>query len=726
MDDKETGDIKQLVDNAGIPENHSPAGIQSSGEPTQKPGKTSGAKVVNMIEDNAYRLAFERKINETEDFDKLIFGLAADVQKSALRKASKENLLKQIAKKAKVSLEALRQSMPMDNEGGYERGRVNGGFLPYEILGNQFYVFDEKGRRPLSNFVAHIAEEIIYDTGAEAETLFRIEGRLSDETPLPPIEVSASRFLGMGWVSGEWGARPLVHAGNSIKDHLRAAIQGLVPCERRRTVYGHTGWRKLGEDWFFLHGGGAIGADGYLQDAVEVRPGDGNMRRYRFDAASDGDLCADIRSSLLLLDISTSNPALGVVLLAAVYRSPLGEAAPIDHGVFLAGQTGSRKSEAAAMAMAHFGRGFNARNFPANWDDTESDLEAKSHGAKDCLFVVDDFKPRGASNDVYKLHMKADRLFRSVGNQSGRGRRTSDMRQRPSYHPRGLVISTGEDIPRGASLRARLALVELSAKDVDNGILSELQQAAREGALERAMGCFLVWLAKDMDEWKREIPGALRASRDEAIKEGFAKAHPRASDIYASLLIGLGLFFKFAAEAGAITEEDKATQMEACQGILKDLIAAQCDLQADQDEVLQFLGYLKSCLNAGLCHFGDSFKQGAPIEHPNFWGWRVIPGSDGLQDIEKPQGELIGWVDSVRVYLDGNAAFAAAQEMAKATGDNLAITQRSLWARMGERGLLLDVKTENGKIRYSSQKVVAGVKRRAYIMSRKTLEDGTE
>jgi len=194
--------------------------------------------------------------------------------------------------------------------------------------------------------------------------------------------------------------------------------------------------------------------------------------------------------------------------------------------------------------------------------------------------------------------------------------------------------------------------------------------------------------------------------------------------VYASLLVGLSMCLTYAEEAGAIDAAQMAERFKAGEGTLKDMIAAQCDLQADQDEVLQFLGFLKSSLNAGLCHFSDSLKQGAPSEHPSFWGWRVIPGhNDEAPTIDKPQGELVGWVDPVRVYMDGNAAFAAVQELAKATGENLAITQRSLWTRMAERGLLLDVHKEAGKVRLTSRRVIAGVSRRVYVMSRKTLED---
>ncbi|MEI7870230.1 MAG: hypothetical protein WCI11_20295 [Candidatus Methylumidiphilus sp.] len=449
------------------------------------------------------------------------------------------------------------------------------------------------------------------------------------------------------------------------------------------------------------------------------------MRHYRFEDEGGGDLCADVRASLRLLDISASNRPVGVVALADSYRAPLGEAALIDYGVWLSAITGSRKSEVTALMLAHFGRGFSgARSFPANWDDTGTDLEAKGHAAKDCVFVVDDFKPIGSPNDVHKLHAKADRMFRAAANQSGRGRRTSDMKQRAAYFPRCMAVSSGEDIPRGGSLRARLMTVEMSVTDVDNGILSELQQSARAGALERAMGGFLRWLAPTMDEWKKSLPGMLRSLRDSANQASFAKAHPRAADIYASLLVGLDLFFMYAESVGAVTAEERADKFESCQTILKEMIAAQGDMQADQDEVTQFLGYLKSSLNAGMCHCADRHKQGPPSKPSSFWGWKEIPGiGENAPSIDKPNGKLIGWVDEERVYLDGNVAFAAAQEMAKATGENLAITQRSLFVRMDERRMLLDVAKEGGKVRRDPKRTVAGVPRRVYIMNRKTIED---
>ncbi|WP_256360673.1 hypothetical protein [Methylomonas koyamae] len=96
--------------------------------------------------------------------------------------------------------------------------------------------------------------------------------------------------------------------------------------------------------------------------------------------------------ALTLLSICPASPQIGAALLAAIARAPLREAQAIDFAIWLHGLTGSRKSAAAAIAQSFFGN-FGARNFPANWTDSANDAEAKSHQAKDAVFIIDDFKP---------------------------------------------------------------------------------------------------------------------------------------------------------------------------------------------------------------------------------------------------------------------------------------------------------------------------------------------
>jgi hypothetical protein len=51
----------------------------------------------------------------------------------------------------------------------------------------------------------------------------------------------------------------------------------------------------------------------------------------------------------------------------------------------------------------------------------------------------------------------------------------------------GLILSTGEDIPAGQNLRARMIVLELAPGDIDSAVLSLAQRNAADGVLARAM-----------------------------------------------------------------------------------------------------------------------------------------------------------------------------------------------------------------------------------------------
>ena len=65
------------------------------------------------------------------------------------------------------------------------------------------------------------------------------------------------------------------------------------------------------------------------------------------------------------------------------------------------------------------------------------------------------------------------------------------------------------------------------------------------------------------------------------------------------------------------------------------------------------------------------------------WGW--LPDRDGRP---QPSGKRIGWVRGADVYLEPQAAFAAAQDLAREQGEIIPITPQTLWRRLRDRGLL--------------------------------------
>jgi hypothetical protein len=267
-----------------------------------------------------------------------------------------------------------------------------------------------------------------------------------------------------------------VYPGQAVKDHAGAAIQSLSENITQRRLFAHTGWRRNHHgEWSFFHGGGVLGGNGHVPN-MEVALPSGLERLTLPDAPLGDGVHIAVRASLNLLDVATDE--VSVPIISAIWRAPLGAHDMSEH---LSGPTGSGKTELAALAQQHYGQGFDARHLPGSWLSTGNALEALACAAKDVLLAIDDFVPGGTSSDVSRLHREADRVLRAQGNQAGRGRLRPDGTMRPPKPPRGLILSTDEDNPRGQSLQARLLVVEVSPSDMKWEYLTTCQAAAAQG-----------------------------------------------------------------------------------------------------------------------------------------------------------------------------------------------------------------------------------------------------
>src|SRR5262249_53377279 len=79
-----------------------------------------------------------------------------------------------------------------------------------------------------------------------------------------------------------------------------------------------------------------------------------------------------------------------------------------------------------------------------------------------------------------------------------------------------------------------------------------------------------------------------------------------------------------------------------------------------------------------------------PLPTPTSWGWREsIIGTGGFQrQAWESRGTCVGWLDGTRLYLEPEAVFSVVQKLAETQKAPLPITQRSLWKRMREQGML--------------------------------------
>src|SRR5262249_34328155 len=159
---------------------------------------------------------------------------------------------------------------------------------------------------------------------------FTLAGALASGRALLPVPVPAADFAGLGWVTPAWNGEAVVYAGQGTRDHLRTAIELLSPDRTRRTIYAHTGWRRIDDGWYYLHTPGGAGGAGGRPPASQVPRRDPRAGFPLPNPPVGEELARAIRASLAILD-GLAPDRLTFPLLGAVYRAALGEApGPID------------------------------------------------------------------------------------------------------------------------------------------------------------------------------------------------------------------------------------------------------------------------------------------------------------------------------------------------------------------------------------------------------------
>lgn len=531
---------------------------------------------------------------------------------------------------------------------------------------------------PLANFAAVVTREIRRSDGIESELWFELQGYAGAQA-LPPARVRAAEFQALNWVTREWGSQAVVTPGQGAKDHLRAAIQYLSN-PHRVTVYAHMGWVRLGARWVYLHAGGGIDQEG----AVEGLEVDLPTALAGFTMPSGKE---DARALLRLLDAAPRGVTWPLLLYAL--------AAPINHpegSLYLAGPTGAGKTTLALLFPSLWG---HAGAPPASWEATANSLEGLAFTVKDALLLVDDYAPTGHEGKQKELQAKAARLLRSQGNSTGRLRMRADGGLRHDRPPRGSLLVTGEDLPPGHSVRARVLVLELRRGELDYTVTTELQRAARQGVLASAFTGWIRWLAGRLDEVRDRV----LYERDE-LRALYPSSHGRITDAVARLHAVWKVVREYLAHS-LREDELEALEAEVCTALAQ-IAQAQADYQRDADPTERFLPLLLGLLESKRVHLANVDEPTEPPSHPERWGWTWQENLSGHPEAPlgrwTAQGPQVGWLDGEDVLLNPEAAYAALNRLASEAGEPLP-TPRTLWKRLAERGIIR-TGVEGGEVRY--------------------------
>jgi hypothetical protein len=192
-----------------------------------------------------------------------------------------------------------------------------------------------------------------------------------------------------------------------------------------------------------------------------------------------------VEDLLRLSDPIVTHTLLGATAAAVLYPFAKGAG---RFALWLVGLTGSGKSFAAKLFANFFGD-FPVSSAPfTTWASTGNYVQRQGYFFKDALYLVDDFKP-----ELQRYPGEVARVLQAYADNTARGRLKSDATANTLRMIRGLLVSTGEDVPEhNASAVARSVIVRVpqQAKNVDAGkrCLSECENYSG------VMADFIRWL----------------------------------------------------------------------------------------------------------------------------------------------------------------------------------------------------------------------------------------
>ena len=525
--------------------------------------------------------------------------------------------------------------------------------------------------KPLCDFVVLPRMELEKDDGVNVSKHFVLDGWSSTGRKLPRVVIRASDLENMNWVTEKWGFDASLTPGSTTKGKVAWAIKKVGQLTAKRvTEYNHTGWRKIGGKWCYLYHGGAIG-----QEGITVDMGDA-LKCYRLDGGGapgfDEITFPDAaRTSLQLQQVMSEE--IGIALLGTIYLAPLREwMGSTDivpaFALFLYGESGTHKTTAAALAMSHFGN-FHAKNPPASFNDTGNQIRKKAFLVKDMPILVDDFHPVTSVQEKRQMAATAQTLSRAFGDGVDRGRLNADSTIKANTPPRSVAIITGEDLPAiGASGLARYFILDIDKGDIPVGTeLTELQEKARKGTLQKAMRGYILWLLKQADGMPEKLHQLFLSLREDIHKDS-AGQHDRAPETVACILIGYFLMLRYMEDLGVLSAEEGRKMLVHARRKLMDASKKQTRDMESEKPTRIFLDSLSELLNSKQVALKDLTMEDAKDPPPT--------------------ERMIGYMDAEYYYLLPNVAFGAVSKLCREQGTEFPVSLKALFKHLRTDGIL--------------------------------------
>lgn len=550
---------------------------------------------------------------------------------------------------------------------GTGRGKMQ---FEYEVCGGELCLVKNSKDygeylHPLSTFVPQIDDEVIRDDGLSEDREYIISGKLTDNRHLPPCTVKESDFPGMNWARKSWGAKANIYPGSTAKEHVRSYLQLSRNGSEPRRIFTHTGWRECEGKHVYLTGSGGLGADN-----VEVELG-GRLDLYSLPTdLSATDPVGAMKTSISFMDFG--RPDVMTAIWSTMYLAPLTELLNPAFTLWLHGHSGSFKSVISALALCHFGT-FTHLTLPTSWEYTANRLGREMFVLKDIPLVIDDWSPGATMAAQRDMENKVAIVVRAQGNRQGRGRLNADSSARKDFTPRGLVVTSGEQLPGGESITARLLILDMEPGDIQK---AQLDIAQIEAPLySYAMASYILAISNKWGDIVKVLPEKWIEYRDKGLAEGL---HLRLPATVAWLYLALEAGLVHAHQIGAIKKPELKERLNSGWNNLLVLASRQGARVNEERAANRFVEAFRTLLTQERIVLIDTqYCQVSDIRD------YISQKSRSL----KPHENFVGWEDDEYYCLIPKAAYAAVSEFYSRSGTPFTFKASAVWRDLRQLGM---------------------------------------
>jgi hypothetical protein len=222
-------------------------------------------------------------------------------------------------------------------------------------------------------------------------------------------------------------------------------------------------------------------------------------------------------------------------------------------------------------------------------------------------------------------------------------------------------VCTGEDLPTGHSIQARLVIVEIDRERLNLDVITELQSSGNR--LAHAMRGYIEWLQPAIARLQKEMPARIGHLRSELYQIG---SHLRQADALAQLRGAFELFLEFAEQVGALEAARGAELRATARQTLWRIGEAQGNVLKDLEPVERFVSVLGTLLEQRRIRLVEKGTS---------------PRTDDV--------EAVGWFDQEFAYLLPEAARRRVATFLRESGESWSHSAHALHKALVRKGIVV-------------------------------------